>query len=439
MSRLPTAAELQAGEVSGDDAANRKDTGSTRSARPSGADLRSFCALRAGLPSQGRRAETEDTIRAECVDGAADDRDALLALVRPDLRGFAGYRSARSEGVRGEGARVEIWLNANESAWANPADVDGVCRRYPDPQPAALVDALARLYGVGPDTLVVGRGSDEAIDLIVRALCMPGRDAVLATPPVFGMYAVSARLHGARCVEVPLVEGEGGFAIDAAAIVEAARRESARVVFLCSPSNPTGRAIPPAAIAAIAGALEGAALVVVDEAYAEFTDGPGALPLRARHRNVAVLRTLSKAHGLAAARIGCAILDPALARVLRACQAPYPLPAPCIALALGALTPEALARTRERVATVRGERERLHAALSALPGVRRVSPSDANFLLVRFDDAQGAFDALLAAGVVVRDQRAAPGLGDALRITIGTPEQNARVLAVLAARKQVAA
>ncbi len=360
--------------------------------------------------------------------------DALLGLVRPDLRGFGGYRSARSESLAGE-----VWLNANESAWSSPADAGGACRRYPDPQPAALVDALAHLYGVDAASLVVGRGSDEAIDLLVRALCVPGRDAVLATPPVFGMYSVSARLQDAPFVQVPLVEGEDGFRVDADAVIAAARDQGAKLVFLCSPLNPTGLAIPLATVVRIASALESRALVVVDEAYAEFSTGESALTLRARHSNLAVLRTLSKAHALAAARIGAVILDPALVQVLRACQAPYPLPAPCIALALEALRPEALAQTRARVATVREERERLRAALESLPGVRRVYPSDGNFLLVRFDDAQVAFDALLAAGVVVRDQRAAPSLGDALRITLGTPAQNARVLAALGARAEAAA
>lgn len=355
--------------------------------------------------------------------------DALLGLVRPDLRGFGGYASARSEALRGE-----VWLNANESAWANEADADGACRRYPDPQPAALVDALAALYGVPRESLVVGRGSDEAIDLVVRALCVPGRDAVLATPPVFGMYAVSARLQGAPLLEVPLVDEGDRFRIDADAVIASAVEQGAKVVFLCSPANPTGAAIPPEDIARIATALEGRALVVVDEAYAEFADGDGVLPLRARHRNLAVLRTLSKAHGLAAARIGTIAIDPALARVLRAVQAPYPLPAPCIALALAALSPDALAQTRARVATVRSERSRLRTALAASPGVRGVYATDGNFVLARFDDAQAAFDALLAAGIVVRDQRAARGLGDALRITIGTPAQNDRVLATLAAR-----
>jgi len=151
-----------------------------------------------------------------------------------------------------------------------------------------------------------------------------------------------------------------------------------------------------------------------------------------------VLRTLSKAHALAAARIGCVIADAGLVAVLRRCQAPYPIPTPCSQLALDGLEEAALAQTRTRIATVIAERQRLQAALSALPAVRRVYASDANFLLVRFADAQAAFEALLAAGVVVRDQRAAPQLHDALRITIGTPDQNNRVLAALSALEPVA-
>ena len=359
---------------------------------------------------------------------------AVLSLVREDLRGFAGYSSARSATVSGD-----VWLNANESPWANPGDAGDGCRRYPDPQPPALRAALAGLYGCAPEQLLVGRGSDEAIDLLVRALCVPGRDAVLATPPVFGMYAVCARLQGAPLVEVPLRDTAQGFVADLDAIGDAALARGAKLVFLCSPSNPAGSAIPPAGIAALAARLRGHALVVVDEAYGEFSDQPSATTLMAAHPNIAVLRTLSKAHALAAARIGCVIADAELIAVLRHCQAPYPVPAPCAALALAALQPAVLAQTAQRVATVRAERERLRAALSALPGARRVYASQGNFLLVRFADAQAAFEALLAAGVVVRDQRAAPQLGDALRISLGTPEQNDRVLQALAAAGRAAA
>lgn len=357
---------------------------------------------------------------------------AVLALVREDLRGFAGYRSARSEILQGD-----VWLNANESAWPNPADTAASCRRYPDPQPVALRNALAALYGCDTSQLLIGRGSDEAIDLLVRAVCNPGRDAVVVTPPVFGMYAVCARLQNAPVVEVPLRETADGLEADLDAVATAAIEAGAKLVFLCSPSNPAGSAIPPADIAALAKRLEGVALVVVDEAYGEFSDIPSAISLQKSQSNIVVLRTLSKAHALAAARIGVAIADASLIDILRRCQAPYPVPAPCAELALAALAPDALAETRKRIALVRSERTRLQAALAPLPDVLRVYPSQGNYLLARFRDAESAFRSLLAAGIVVRDQRAAPQLDDALRITIGSPEQNDRVISAL--RRQEAA
>ncbi|MBJ7573766.1 histidinol-phosphate transaminase [Luteimonas sp. MC1828] len=355
---------------------------------------------------------------------------AAIELLRPDLRGFAGYRSARGEAMRGD-----VWLNANESAWPNPGDAGGDANRYPEPQPVVLRAALAALYGCKPDQLLVGRGSDEAIDLLVRALCRPGIDAVLATPPVFGMYAVSARLQGAPLLEVPLRDTDAGFELDGEALLAAAVQGNARIVFLCSPSNPTGGAIPLALIAEIAARLAGRALVVVDEAYAEFDSQASATALLASCPNLAVLRTLSKAHALAAARIGCVIADAGLIAALRACQAPYPVPAPCAALALAALAPDVLATTRARVDLVVAERERMRLALAGLPGVRRVYASAGNFLLLRFADAGAALASLRAEGVVVRDQRAVAGLDDALRITIGTAAENERVLTALRAAR----
>lgn len=354
----------------------------------------------------------------------------LLDLVREDLRSFGGYRSARAEALSGD-----VWLNANESAWENPADRDARNRRYPDPQPQRLRERLAQLYGCEPAQLLIGRGSDEAIDLLVRALCVPGRDAVLITPPVFGMYSVCARLQGARLVEVPLGDGVEGFRADMGAIAHAAIDQAAKLVFLCSPSNPSGSTIALADIAALSERLLGRALVVVDEAYAEFSESPSAVTLLASYPNVAVLRTLSKVHALAAARIGVVMADPCLIDVLRRCQAPYPVPTPCADLALAGLSDEALAQTRQRAALIVFERERVRAALSSAPGVSRVYASQGNYLLVRFVDAEQTFQALLAAGVVVRDQRAAPQLGDALRISIGAPVENDRMLAALALRE----
>ena len=352
-----------------------------------------------------------------------------LALVREDLREFGGYRSARIDRLQGE-----VWLNANESPWPNLADRDGVLRRYPDPQPQALREALAELYGCTPLQLLAGRGSDEGIDLLVRAVCRPGGDAIVVSTPTFGMYAVSARLHGTRVVDVPLSETDGEWRCDFVAIGDVALAQGARIVFLCSPGNPTGALLPIGEIATLAARLEGHALVVVDEAYIEFANAPSAVRLIATHRNVAVLRTLSKAHALAAARIGTVIADAGLIDVLRRCQAPYPLPAACTDEALRALGRDASTQTRARIATVRAERDALTDGLSRTPGIRRVYESRANFVLVRFDDAQSAFERLLAAGVVVRDMRAAAGLDDALRISLGTQQQNALVLSVLGAR-----
>ena len=352
--------------------------------------------------------------------------NSVLQLVRADLRGFAGYSSARSTQATGD-----VWLNANESPWANRADANASVRRYPEPQPSRLRAALADLYCVPREQLLLGRGSDEAIDLLVRALCVPGRDAVLVTPPVFGMYAVCARVQGARLVEVPLHDEPEDFCVDLDAIAQRALAETVKIVFLCSPGNPAGGVIAAQQVLALAQQLEGRSLVVVDEAYVEFADTHSLAGTVAQHSNLAVLRTLSKAHALAAARIGCVIADPVLIEVLRRCQAPYPVPTPCADIALAALASDALVATRECIAIVRHERDALRIKLAAGAGVRRVYPSQANFLLARFDDPGAAYAALLAAGIVVRDQRTAPQLHDALRISVGTPEQNARVLAAL--------
>lgn len=348
-------------------------------------------------------------------------------LLREDLRSFTGYASARRSKATGR-----IWLNANESPWANPADAEGAARRYPEPQPDALRVALAGLYRTSPENVLLGRGSDEAIDLLVRAFCRPGLDAVVVTPPVFGMYAVSARLQGARLLDLPLQDTPAGFECDTTALAQTALAEGAKLVFLCSPGNPTGGAVSLARIEALVQALNGRALLVVDEAYAEYSAEPSAIGLLPAYENLVVLRTLSKAHALAAARIGCLIARPELVKVLRNCQAPYPLPTPSVALALAALTPEARQATAQRVALTVRERERLWQALQGSPWLRHVYDSQGNYLLVRCIDADVVLARLLAVGVVVRDMRSMPQLDDAVRISVGSPEENDAVIAALA-------
>lgn len=353
---------------------------------------------------------------------------SVLDLVRPDLRDFAGYASARRTQARGS-----VWLNANESPQPSTADPSRRLNRYPEPQPPALRERLAEYYGVGSEQLAITRGSDEGIDLLVRALCRPGVDAVGLSSPGFGMYAVSAALQGARVVDVPLVESMDGFGWDFEGLRQAALGQGVRLLFLCSPANPTGQPLPRAKLVALLEALRGRAVVVVDEAYAEFSRQPSAIELLARFPELVVLRTLSKAHALAGARVGALIAGAPLVALLRNLSAPYPIPTPSAELALRALAPIALQRTQRRITSLRRERERVRQALGALAHVR-VYSSEANFLLARFAFPLQTAARLSAAGIVVRDMSALPGLGDALRITVGTRIENAALLAAIRGR-----
>lgn len=366
-------------------------------------------------------------------------------LIRADLADFAGYSSARTSAPRpaagsGGSDHDPIWLNANESGTTSAADPDGSVRRYPDPQPPELVRALAETYGVDDSRLVVGRGSDEAIDLLIRAICTPGADAIVTAPPTFGMYAVSSRLHGTTVREVPLRDEGDRWQVDIDQIIEAVGGGSdvgddgtpparPRIVFLASPDNPTGRLLPPADLVRLLDEIGDHAVVVIDEAYQEFAEIDGAtsaIELLDSYPTLVVLRTLSKAHALAAARVGVALTHPDLAAVLRRVQTPYPIPAPVTELTLSSLTASAAAVTAERTrATVRG-RERLRAALDGHPLVAVVYPSAGNFVLIRAADAGAAdrlFTSLQEAGIVIRDFRGTPGLEHSLRITAGSSSE----------------
>ncbi len=341
-------------------------------------------------------------------------------IARPDIVALEAYEHAAWE--------PELTrLHANELPWRIPGDESRAgLNRYPEPQPRALIERLAGLYRVAADALLVGRGSDEAIDLLVRSFCRAGEDAVVACTPTFGMYAVAARIQGARLLDVPLRASEG-FALDVSGVL-ARCTPAVKLVFLCSPNNPTGNLLSEAGILAIADALAARALVVVDEAYIEFA-GRESLAQQVRRRpQLAVLRTLSKAHGLAGARCGALIADPEVIALLRKVIAPYAIPQLALEALLALLEPPQLAAMRERIALVRAERERMRAALARLPGVTHVWPSDANFLLAQFTDATAALERARAARLLVRDARAYPGLPHALRITVGTAAQNEQLL-----------
>jgi histidinol-phosphate aminotransferase len=344
----------------------------------------------------------------------------IQELARPDIVALKPYEHASWE------PSLER-LHANELPW-RPADDDSQAglNRYPEPQPRALVESLAELYGVASSSILVGRGSDEAIDLLTRAFCRAGRDAVLVCPPTFGMYSVSARIQGAEVLQAPLRAADG-FALDEEGLIERCTA-AVKLIFLCSPNNPTGNLLDEAAILRLAHRLCGRALVVVDEAYIEFATRPSLARLVAERPNLAVLRTLSKAHGLAGARCGALIADPEIIALLRKIIPPYAIPQLTLEAVLDRLTPTARAQSRSRLEVLLAERQRLSTALPRLPWVTKVWPSDANFLLAEFADAGAALARAREARLLVRDARGYPGLGRALRITVGTPEQNGRLL-----------
>lgn len=348
---------------------------------------------------------------------------SVLDLARTEIRALQPYSSARMEASGGQ-----VLLNANESAWPATGDQGIGSNRYPEPQPAELVATLAALYGVRHEQLLIGRGSDEAIDLLVRAFCRAGEDAILIQPPTFGMYAVSARIQNAAVIEVALADD---FALDVDAVL-AAVTPAVKLIFVCTPNNPSGQCVPRENIERLLQALDGRALLVVDEAYIEFAFERSVADLIDRYEYLAVLRTLSKAWALAGARIGSLLANPEVIALLRRIMPPYPVPLPCVAAAMAAFTDEGQALAREHMMTLRNEHERVRGALVELSCVRAVLPSQANFLAVRFDDAGAIYKRLLAAGIVVRDIRHYRNLADALRITIGMPEENDRLLAVVA-------
>ena len=342
-------------------------------------------------------------------------------LARPEIVALKPYEHAAWE------PSLER-MHANELPWRSLGDETAAgLNRYPQPQPRELVHALAELYSVTPRQLLVGRGSDEAIDLLVRAFCRAGQDAVLVCPPTFGMYSVAARIQGAEVVTVPL---RPDFALDESAVLQRCAPE-VKLLFLCSPNNPSGNLLDEQAILRIAARLAGRAVVVVDEAYIEFSTGRCLSRYLAEVPHLAVLRTLSKAHGLAGARCGALLADPELIALLRKVIPPYAIAQPTVETVLRQLEPARLAISREHIETIRSERMRLSSALLEIRGVVRVWPSDANFLLAEFADADAALAAARDARLLVRDVRSQAGLGNALRITVGSVSQNDRLLQAL--------
>ena len=347
-----------------------------------------------------------------------------LHLARPEVLRMQAYVSARSIAAANDALRL---LDANEAPESFDADGPPI-HRYPSQQPERLVERLAHLYGLPQENLLVTRGSDEAIDLVIRAFCAAGQDAIGICPPTYGMYAIAAELQGAAIRTAPLTPE---FALDTAAIegllqssTTSAATPRVKVLFLCSPGNPTGTTYEIGALDRLLRAVGDRCITVIDEAYAEFSEETSALTLLPRHPNLVVLRTLSKAWALAGARVGALAAHPELVSLLRKVLAPYPLPAPAIDAALRGTADDAAAAMNRRVESIRREREALAASLLALAPNLTVASSGTNFLLVRCtapDSAAAVLQCARARGLLLRDRSREPGLAGCIRVTIGTP------------------
>ena len=341
-------------------------------------------------------------------------------LQRPHLKTLVPYASARRSMSGGS-----VWLNANESPYAYDYTLDcSQLNRYPSFQSQRLNQAYADYANVRLEQVLSCRGSDEAIELLIKAFCEPKQDRVLICPPTYGMYAISAQTHGADVVSVPLTSS---YQLDLDAIK--ARSADARLIFLCSPSNPVGNRLAQEDIEAVLK-FATTSLVVVDEAYIEFCAEASVVDWLAKYPNLVVLRTLSKAFALAGARCGFALANEDVITVLQKVLAPYPLPDLTIQIASQALSPVGIERVQADVTRTVKQRQRIRDELAELP-MALVAESETNFLLYRVADAESLMQTMQQNGILIRNQSAQVGLDNTIRISVGNERENTLVIDAL--------
>lgn len=350
----------------------------------------------------------------------------INSLARASVQALTPYASARRSMSGGS-----VWLNANENALAPEYQLSGTYNRYPDCQPARLLNAYAGYAGVDASQVLVSRGADEGIELLIRSFCEPGVDQIVICPPTYGMYAISAESNGVARSVIPL---RADLTLD----VEAILAVPAKLVFVCSPNNPTGDLIPRAQIIQLLQALDNQALVVVDEAYIEFVQSASTVDLLASYPNLVILRTLSKAFGLAGLRCGFTLAAPDVIAALKQMIAPYPLAAPVIDIAVQALSSQRIDEMWQTVAIINELRDNFVRFTSTLAGIKRVFPSNANYVLLGVDDAAAWVQALVDVGILIRNQSSQLGLAglgcpQVIRVSIGSPDEMAQLQAAMAA------
>lgn len=341
-----------------------------------------------------------------------------LDYVRPNILALAPYSTARDEY---QGGDISVWLDANESPYNNGVN------RYPDPHQRQLKAMLSDIKQMPVDRIFIGNGSDEAIDLAFRVFCVPGQDNAVAITPSYGMYEVAAATNDVALREVQLT-ADFGLPVDE---LLAAADAHTKLMWVCSPNNPTGNAFDLAALEDLADRFDG--MLVVDEAYVDFSAKGSLLPVLDKHPNLIVLQTLSKAWGMAGLRLGLAFAHPDVIALYGRVKYPYNVNGPTQITVMEHLRKGVVAQ----VAEIKSERERLAKVLPTLDVVDAVYPTDANFFLVRSANANRLYDVLIDAGVIVRNRTNMPGCKNCVRITIGTPEENDRLISVLKALKSL--
>lgn len=342
----------------------------------------------------------------------------LKNIVRENIINLVPYSSARSESD-GYGG---VFLDANENSFGSPIPQN--YSRYPDPKQCAVKEKIATVNGITSDQIFVGNGSDEAIDLLIRVFCRPGIDNILICPPTYGMYEVAAAINEVAVRKVNLTRE---FALDTKVIVTSIDKNT-RLIFLCTPNNPTGICLSASDILTISRSFNG--IVVVDEAYIHFSDQPSLISEIDKLQNLVILQTFSKAWGLAGLRVGLAFADARIIDLLNKIKPPYNVSQVAQDLVLDAL--ENLLAVKNTISEIRKERMRLSNGLQQLPYVKEVYPSQANFLLVRMGNHVGAiYRYLVDRGIIVRDRSNVVLCEMCLRITVGTPSENDLLLRTL--------
>ena len=337
----------------------------------------------------------------------------LKDLVRPNIWALKPYSSARDE-FHGS---ASVFLDANENPYNEPYN------RYPDPLQWELKERIAELKDVDRNSIFLGNGSDEPIDLVIRAFCDPGIDTIVSIAPSYGMYEVASNVNNVEFRKVTLTPD---FELDAEALLEEVD-EWVKVIFLCSPNNPTGNSLNRDEIYKILNNFEG--IVVLDEAYIDFSAEPSFLPELKKFPNLIILQTLSKAWGAAGLRLGMAFASPEIIAILNKIKYPYNVNVLTQKQALDLLNNEG--QMLEQLRRIMSERIRLQAALPELPIVHKMYPTDANFILVNVGKADSVYNKLVKKGVIVRNRNNVTLCNGCLRITVGTPEENDALLKAL--------